>query len=47
MGVIAYNSPLASALIGHKKGETVEVRLPAGLRTYLILDCVFADSFRD
>jgi|SRR5712672_2239281 len=47
MGIIAYNSPLASALIGHQKGDTVEVRLPAGQRTYLILDCVFADSFRE
>ncbi len=46
-GIIAYNSPLASSLIGHRKGETVEVRLPVGLRTYEILDCVFADSFRD
>jgi transcription elongation factor GreA len=46
-GIIAYNSPLASALIGHKKGETVEVRLPAGLRTYEILECVFAESFKD
>jgi len=46
-GIIAYNSPLASSLIGHMKGETVEVRLPAGLRTYQILECVFADSFRD
>ena len=46
-GIIAYNSPLASALIGHKKGETVEVRLPAGLRTYEILECEFADGYRD
>ena len=46
-GIIAYNSPLASALIGHKKGETVEVRLPAGVRTYEILECVFAESFKD
>src|SRR5258705_334877 len=29
-GIIAYNSPLASALIGHKKGDVVEVRLPVG-----------------
>ena len=46
-GIIAYNSPLASALIGHKKGETVEVRLPAGLRNYEILECEFADGYRD
>ena len=42
-GVIAYNSPLASSLIGHNLGETVEVRLPAGVRKYLILDVKFAD----
>jgi len=46
-GIIAYNSPLASALIGHKKGETVEVRLPVGQRTYEILDCVFAEGYQD
>jgi transcription elongation factor GreA len=46
-GIIAYNSPLASALIGHAKGETVEVRLPAGVRTYQILECVFAEGYRD
>jgi transcription elongation factor GreA len=46
-GIIAYNSPLAVALIGHRLGETVEVRLPAGLRTYQILECVFADGYRD
>jgi len=46
-GIIAYNSPLASALIGHKKGDTVEVRLPAGLRNYQIIECVFAEGYRD
>ena len=46
-GIIAYNSPLASALIGHHKGDTVEVRLPAGLRTYEILECTFAEGYRD
>jgi transcription elongation factor GreA len=46
-GIIAYNSPLASGLIGHKKGDTVEVRLPAGLRKYEILECVFAEGYRD
>ena len=46
-GIIAYNSPLAVALIGRRLGETVEVKLPAGLRTYQILECVFADGYRD
>lgn len=46
-GIIAYNSPLASSLIGHTLGETVEVRLPAGLRTYQILEVDFCEAFRD
>jgi transcription elongation factor GreA len=46
-GVIAYNSPLASALIGHARGEQVDVQLPAGLRRYEILECEFSDDFRE
>lgn len=46
-GIIAYNSPLASALIGHRQGETVDVQLPVGLKTYEILEVVFADGYRD
>jgi transcription elongation factor GreA len=46
-GIIAYNSPLACALIGHTKGETVDVRLPAGPRTYQILEVEFADGYRE
>jgi transcription elongation factor GreA len=46
-GIIAYNSPLASSLIGHSLGETVEVRLPAGLRTYHIMEVDFCEAFRD
>lgn len=46
-GVIAYNSPLASALIGHVKGEQVDVQLPVGLRKYEILDVAFAEDFRE
>lgn len=47
LGIIAYNSPLASALIGHLKGEVVDVQLPAGPRKYEILECVFADGYKD
>ncbi len=47
LGIIAYNSPLASALIGHHKGEVVDVQLPAGLRTYEIVECVFAEGYKD
>jgi transcription elongation factor GreA len=46
-GIIAYNSPLASALIGHTKGETVDVQLPVGMKTFEILDVVFAEGFQD
>ncbi|HEX5131960.1 MAG TPA: transcription elongation factor GreA [Candidatus Krumholzibacteria bacterium] len=46
-GIIAYNSPLASALIGHVQGDVVDVQLPVGLRTYEILDCRFAEGYQD
>ena len=46
-GVIAYNSPLASALIGHAKGETVDVKLPVGMKTFEILEVEFAEGYQD
>jgi transcription elongation factor GreA len=46
-GIIAYNSPLASALIGHTRGETVEVRLPVGVKTFEILEVDFCDGYKD
>ncbi len=46
-GIIAYNSPLAKALIGNKQGETVEAQLPRGLVTFKILSVVFAEGFKD
>ena len=46
-GIIAYNSPLASALIGHSKGETVDVKLPVGMKTFEILDVEFAEGYQD
>ena len=46
-GIIAYTSPLASALIGHNLGETVNVQLPAGPRTYEILEVEFAEAFKE
>lgn len=36
-GRISIDSPIGSSLIGHKKGETVEVRTPAGTSTCKIL----------
>jgi transcription elongation factor GreA len=46
-GVIAYNSPLASALIGHAKGDVVEVRLPVGVKTFEILEVDFSEGYQD
>ncbi len=40
-GIISYQSPLAKALINHKKGEEVEVQLPRGIKKYKILDIDF------
>ena len=40
-GIISYQSPLAKALINHKKGEEVEVHLPRGIKKYKILDIDF------
>jgi transcription elongation factor GreA len=46
-GIIAYNSPLASSLIGHKQGETVDVQLPVGMKTFEILEVEFAEGYQD
>lgn len=46
-GIIAYQSPLASALIGHKQGEVVDVQLPRGLTKFEILDVEFCEEFLD
>jgi transcription elongation factor GreA len=35
---ISVQSPLAQGLLGHRKGDTVQVQLPAGPMTYEILD---------
>ncbi len=40
-GIISYQSPLAKALINHKKGEIVEVTLPRSSKKYEILEIVF------
>ena len=39
--IISYETPIAQALIGHKKGEVVDVELPAGTHKYEILDIKF------
>ncbi|MCI1720329.1 MAG: transcription elongation factor GreA [Bacteroidales bacterium] len=37
-GKLAASTPIGKALMGHKKGETVEVNAPAGLIKFQILD---------
>jgi transcription elongation factor GreA len=37
-GKISVNSPIARALIGKNAGDTVEVQVPGGVRSYEILD---------
>jgi transcription elongation factor GreA len=46
-GIIAYTSPLAKALIGHKQGEVVDVQLPVGVKTYKIVEVIFFEDFAD
>jgi transcription elongation factor GreA len=43
-GIISYQSPMAAALINHKKGETVEVNLPRGKKTFEILEIEFFED---
>jgi transcription elongation factor GreA len=38
---ISINSPIARALIGGKVGDSVEVKIPAGEKEFIILDVVF------
>lgn len=42
--IISYQSPLASALIGHGKGDVVEAELPGGTRRLEIIDFGFFDG---
>ncbi len=46
-GIIAYQSPLAKALIGNKQGDVVDVQLPRGVKTYEILEVEFHEDFQD
>ncbi|TCZ69897.1 GreA/GreB family elongation factor [Flaviaesturariibacter aridisoli] len=35
---VSFVSPIATALIGYRKGDTVRCNLPGGLRTYVIVE---------
>ena len=37
-GRISVNSPVAKALIGHRLGEVVQVKVPSGVKEYQILE---------
>lgn len=38
---IASSTPIAQGLIGHKKGDVVEVKVPSGLMQFEIIDIAF------
>lgn len=40
-GKISVDSPFARALLGHKKGDIVEINVPAGKLKYRILEIVY------
>lgn len=37
-GKLSIGTPIAKALLGHKKGEKIDVKVPAGMVTFEILD---------
>ena len=37
-GLISVSSPVAKALIGHRVGDEVQVKVPSGIRIYEIMD---------
>ena len=44
-GRISFNSPIGSALLGKKKGEIVEVQVPAGLMKLEVVSIEFDYKF--
>ena len=40
IGRISPSSPIGKCLLGHEEGDTVEVRVPAGTKTYEITKLV-------
>ena len=43
-GIISYQSPLAKALLSHKKDEVVDVQLPRGLKQFEVLEIDFFED---
>ena len=40
-GLISVSSPVARALIGHRVGDEVQIKVPSGIRIYEIIDIKF------
>ncbi|MCM2343026.1 MAG: transcription elongation factor GreA [Alphaproteobacteria bacterium] len=40
-GLISLHAPIAKALIGKSRGDSVEVRTPQGLRSYEIIEVIY------
>jgi len=43
-GIISYQSPIAQALMKHKTGDVVEVKLPRAMKKYEILEISFYEE---
>ncbi len=43
-GIISYQSPVAKALINHRKDDEVEVQLPRGIKRYKVLSVDFFEE---
>lgn len=40
-GLLAYNTPIARALIGNEEGDTVDIETPGGNKTYEIIEVLY------
>lgn len=40
-GLLAYNTPIAKALIGNEEGDTVEIETPGGNKNYEIVEVLY------
>lgn len=40
-GLLAYNTPIARALIGNEEGDTVEIETPGGNKNYEIVEVLY------
>ena len=46
-GMISFNSPLAKQLLGKEEGDEIKVNLPAGKKTYEILNVCYKEIIVD